>query len=147
MLAFIKYKVHSHKNNASFQFWSSIDGNSDGTLSWPELYSFDMNYIQNRFHGCYRNLQKQKTSHRLVFKSWSGTIRERVMRERRKAAAAKEKLKTIDDLHNRQKQMDIKLGDRGAGKMDKDFKESSTAEEDKKRKEEDKAGKHRHEEF
>ena len=69
------------------------------------------------------------------------------MRERRKAAAAKEKLKTIDDLHNRQKQMDIKLGDRGAGKTDKDFKESSTAEKDKKRKDKDMAGKHRHEEF
>ena len=36
------------------QFWEYIDKNDDGSLSWQELYGFDMNYEKNKFYRCYK---------------------------------------------------------------------------------------------
>ena len=44
-----------------FQFWQYLDQNNDGSLSWQELYNFDMNYKINKFYECYMKHQREET--------------------------------------------------------------------------------------
>lgn len=117
-----------------FQFWSYIDGNSDGSLSWKELYNFDMNYDQNKFSSCYRNLKRVEKDQKLILNSRrkahdniqrpSGKTRTKVAVEDQK-----QKKKIGKDPHVRG--IDKSVKSRG------DFKAVKGADE----------GKHKHDEF
>ena len=104
-----------------------------------------MNYNQNKFHGCYRNLKRVRKDQRLVFNSSREKAYDTIKSERLKAVPGKER--TEDDFTDRKKKMDKELADRGAGKIVKDDKESVSVKTDKDRKDNDKEGKPRHEEF
>ena len=83
------------------QFWEYIDKNDDGSLSWQELYGFDMNYEKNKFYRCYKKYWQHEKDNVIIPRDKSDDTFEREVK-----VASKKKKKSkhkVDDFEVKDK--------------------------------------------